>query len=155
MEASCQCGSIQVCPITPNRWPAKEYLHRNQFTCPLAKPTIVYICHCTICRRQSGSAFGISAMFPAFTIKTSNTECLREYTRPTASGKTMRCYFCSHCGSRLMHARDGVNSVSIRGGSLQGLTKEMVGSAVHIWTSEAVINIPEGAEQMKGEPSDD
>jgi hypothetical protein len=97
----------------------------------------------------------MSAMFPAFTIETSNPEFLREYTRPTASGKTMRCYFCSKCGSRLMHARDGVKSVSIRGGSLQGLSKEMVAGAVHIWTKEAVVEIPEGVEQLEGEPSDD
>jgi hypothetical protein len=54
-----------------------------------------------------------------------------------------------------MHSRDGVKSVSIRGGSLQGLTKEMVAGAVHIWTKEAVVEIPEGVEQLKGEPSDD
>jgi len=54
-----------------------------------------------------------------------------------------------------MHSRDGVKSVSIRGGSLQGLTKEMVANAVHIWTKEAVIDIPEGVEQLEGEPSDD
>lgn len=134
---------------------SNQNLHPNQFVCPLPKPTVVYICHCTICRRQSGSAFGMSAMFPAFTIETSNSEYLREYTRPTTTEKTMRCYFCSNCGSRLMHARDGVKSVSIRGGSLQGLTKEMVAGAVHIWTKEAVVEIPEGVEQMEGEPSDD
>lgn len=54
-----------------------------------------------------------------------------------------------------MHARDGVKSVSIRGGSLQGLSKEMVAVAVHIWTKEAVVEIPEGVEQLEGEPSDD
>jgi len=54
-----------------------------------------------------------------------------------------------------MHARDGVKSVSIRGGSLQSLTREMVADAVHIWTKEAVVEIPEGAEQLEGEPSDD
>jgi hypothetical protein len=54
-----------------------------------------------------------------------------------------------------MHARDGVKSVSIRGGSLQGLNKEMIAGAVHIWTEEAVIEIPEGVEQLEGEPEDD
>lgn len=54
-----------------------------------------------------------------------------------------------------MHARDGVKSVSVRGGSLSGLTKEMVAGATHIWTKEAVIEIPAGAKQMEGEPSDD
>jgi hypothetical protein len=94
-------------------------------------------------------------MFPAFTIETPNPDCLREYTRPTASGKTMRCYFCGDCGSRLMHARDGVPSVSVRGGSLLGLTREMVAGAVHIWAKEAVVEIPAGVERLEGEPDDD
>lgn len=67
----------------------------------------------------------------------------------------MRCYFCSVCGSRLLHARDGIKSVSVKGGSLQGLTKEMVAGAVHIWTKEAVVEIPEGVETFEGEPDDD
>ena len=54
-----------------------------------------------------------------------------------------------------MHARDGVKTVSVRGGSLPGLTKEMVAGATHIWTKEAVIEIPEGMDQIEGEPSDD
>lgn len=94
-------------------------------------------------------------MFPAFDIETENDDCLHVYTRPTASGKTMRCYFCSNCGSRLMHARNGVANVSVRGGSLDGLTKEMLAGAVHIWTKEAVVEIPAGAERLEGEPSDD
>lgn len=133
----------------------RHFLHPSQFVCPAPKPTVVYICHCTICRRQSGSAFGISAIFPAFTIDSANSDCLREFARPTASGKTMRCYFCSNCGSRLMHARDGVASVSVKGGSLPGLTKDMVAGAVHIWTKEAIVDIPAGVESLEGEPSDD
>jgi hypothetical protein len=54
-----------------------------------------------------------------------------------------------------MHARDGVASVSVRGGSLSGLTKEMVAGAVHIWAKEAVVEIPAGVERLDGEPSDD
>jgi hypothetical protein len=54
-----------------------------------------------------------------------------------------------------MHARDGVASVSVRGGSLSGLTKEMIEGAVHIWTKDAVIEIPAGVQRLDGEPSAD
>lgn len=125
-----------------------------QFTCPSSRPVAIYICHCTQCRRQSGSAFGISAIFPAFAIDTVNANHLQTWSRPTQSGKTMKCYFCGICGSRLMHARDGVKSVSIKGGALD-LTNEMLKDAIHIWAKKAVIEIPGGAQVFDGEPPDD
>ncbi|KIY04089.1 uncharacterized protein Z520_00781 [Fonsecaea multimorphosa CBS 102226] len=47
MEGRCQCGSVR-------------------FRTPQEKPIKWYICHCHECRRQSASAFGISAIFPHF-----------------------------------------------------------------------------------------
>lgn len=47
MNASCQCGAIS-------------------FKTPLPEPLALYICHCVECQRQSGSAFGCSAIFPSF-----------------------------------------------------------------------------------------
>jgi hypothetical protein len=47
MEGRCQCGAVR-------------------FTTPLAQPLKVFVCHCLECRRQSASAFGVSAIFPAF-----------------------------------------------------------------------------------------
>jgi hypothetical protein len=59
MEAQCQCGSVK-------------------FKTPTAKPLALYICHCESCRRQTGSAFGTSAIFPRFPIPV--TESLSCYT---------------------------------------------------------------------------
>ncbi|KAH0848617.1 hypothetical protein FOPE_02688 [Fonsecaea pedrosoi] len=47
MEGRCQCGTVR-------------------FRTPTEKPIKWYICHCHECRRQSASAFGISAIFPHF-----------------------------------------------------------------------------------------
>lgn len=47
MEGRCQCGAVR-------------------FTTPLPQPLKLYICHCLECRRQSSSAYGISAIFPVF-----------------------------------------------------------------------------------------
>lgn len=43
-------------------------------------------------------------------------------------------------------------TLSVKAGCLDGLSKEMLRSGIHIWTKSAVINIPEGAEQYEEEP---
>lgn len=93
-------------------------------------------------------------MFPAFNIDTTGEEHLRVWTRHTQTGKLMRCFFCGNCGSRLMHSREGVASVSIRGGCLRDLSEEMLAGATHIWVKNAVVTIPAGAQTLDGEPSD-
>lgn len=52
MNATCQCGAVN-------------------FKTPLDKPLALYICHCHECRRQTGSAFGTSAIFPRFNLPSS------------------------------------------------------------------------------------
>jgi len=52
-----------------------------------------------------------------------------------------------------MHASNRA-TVSVKGGCLVGLTKEMLEGATHIWTKEAVVPIPEGAKSCEGEPDD-
>ncbi|KAH7321371.1 Mss4-like protein [Stachybotrys elegans] len=127
MEARCQCGSVR-------------------FTTPLPQPLALYVCHCSECRRQTGSAFGASAIFPRFSLPES--AMLSCYSRPVASGHTLYCYFCSKCGTRLLHATPAKNVVSVKGGCLEGLdwTK-----AVHIWTKSAMVPIPESSESFSGD----
>jgi hypothetical protein len=44
---------------------------------------------------------------------------------------------------------------SVKGGCLDGLTKEMVQDAVHIWTKRAIVPIPEGKKSFAEEPDED
>ncbi|AEO53289.1 hypothetical protein MYCTH_2294408 [Thermothelomyces thermophilus ATCC 42464] len=122
MEASCQCGAVS-------------------FKTPLPKPLALYICHCHDCQRQSSSAFGTSAIFPRFPLP--DAELLGCYKRPTTLGETMYCYFCTRCGTRLIHTIPGKNVVSVKGGCIEGLDWK---SAIHIWTKSAMVPIPEGSE---------
>ncbi|KAF6816008.1 glutathione-dependent formaldehyde-activating [Colletotrichum musicola] len=125
MDARCQCGAVS-------------------FKTPLAKPLRLYICHCDECKRQTGSAFGTSAIFPKFQLPP--VELLGCYARPTASGQTLYCYFCRNCGTRLIHCTaysQEKNVVSVKGGCIDGLDWK---TAVHIWTKNAMVPIPEGAE---------
>ncbi|UZP34037.1 hypothetical protein NXS19_001853 [Fusarium pseudograminearum] len=94
MEARCQCGSVT-------------------FKTPLPQPLALYICHCDACRRQTGSAFGTSAIFPRFELP--DTDLLSVYSRPTASGHQLYCYFCRKCGTRLIHSTPSKNVISVKG----------------------------------------
>ncbi len=156
MEGRCQCGAVR-------------------FTTPSATPYKMYVCHCLECRRQSSSAFGISAIFPAFDLPASVASFtttsgsgsggsqggseeggdgggpLGVYTHSnTGSGRTKQCYFCKQCGTRIMHG--GGNYVAVKGGCLEGLDGDLVQSATHIWTKRALVPIPEGVESFPEEP---
>ena len=59
-----------------------------------------------------------------------------------------------------MHRADGEKTLSVKGGCLVGLTKEMVmgegvpGGVSHIWCKRALVDIPEGVERWEEEPAD-
>jgi hypothetical protein len=149
MKGRCQCAKVQ-------------------FITPLTAPLKMYICHCTECRHQSSSAFGITAVFPYFDIP-DPLSLVSVYTRYTLQHRYMECLFCKNCGSRLLHrfrdqippARDSIaassppprtRTVSVRAGCLDGLNKHLLDHAIHIWCQEAVVAIPDGVEQWQGRP---
>ncbi|KAF2169081.1 hypothetical protein M409DRAFT_21092 [Zasmidium cellare ATCC 36951] len=135
MEGHCQCGTIR-------------------FTTPLPSPQALYICHCTECRHQSSSTYGMTAVFPYFPL----TGALSTYSRPNPNVVT-KGFFCTNCGSRIYHLhidKEGREAadVAVKAGCLTGLGREMMRGAVHIWTKSAVVDIPEGVEAYEEEPPD-
>ncbi|KAK7937281.1 Mss4-like protein [Apiospora aurea] len=133
LTVRCQCGHVS-------------------FPTPTAQRIALFHCHCTECQKQSGSAYGTSAIYPAaglFPLSTELEQKLGCYTRPTDSNRTMRCWFCLECGSRLFHRlfepEDTPRwTVSIKGGCVEGL--DWAGGK-HIYMRSAVVDIPEGAER--------
>jgi len=132
---SCQCGGIRY--AVP-----KDAL-------------VVYVCHCTECRKQSSSAFGIS-----FTVARGALRLLQGtphyWSRQTASGHTLECAFCPVCGSRLWHQSTGhPDTLNIKGGSLDSPVD--LGHAVHIWISSKLpgVIVPSGARSFAHEPDDE
>lgn len=111
-----------------------------------------YVCHCTECRKQSASAFGISVIVRAadLVLVRGRTQA---WTRPAASGARVECHFCPVCGSRLWHigSRDP-ERVALKGGSLDAPPD--LARATHIWTRSKLpgVLIPPGAECHPGEP---
>lgn len=132
LTGGCQCGKVRY-----------EIVHA---------PVEVYVCHCRECRKQSSSAFGISVIVRSADLRLLSGE-LRCWSRPADSGRTLDCYFCPNCGSRVWHGnRERDETVSIKGGSLDEPVD--LGSAHHIWTSRKLpgILIPPHARQHAMEP---
>nr|MBP6597220.1 GFA family protein [Arenimonas sp.] len=94
----CQCGAV-----------------RYRLTCG---PVALFVCHCTECRKQSASAFGISFIVPREAVQMLQGQPAL-WSRSTDAGNTLDCAFCPTCGSRLWHQRRGAgDTLSIKGGSL-------------------------------------
>ena len=139
MLARCQCNLVR-------------------FVCPATHPLKIYVCHCTECRHQSSSAFGISAIFPDFDLPTEARLHVDFFTRRTLSGRYLDCYFCKHCGARLVHRVAGGKTCSVKGGCLDELSRDMLadkGTVVHIWTSSAVVEVPKGYQRYEEEPDEE
>ena len=80
----------------------------------------VQLCHCSICRRSSGTAFAanIPVKTAAFRL-TSGAELLREFESSPGKRRT----FCGACGSPIHSRADAVaDTVRIRAGSLDAPT---------------------------------
>jgi hypothetical protein len=131
LTGGCQCGAVRYAVTAP--------------------PLQLYVCHCRECQRQSGSAFGMSLIVPraAFAV-TKGTA--RSWSGTTDSGRAMTCFFCPACGARLWHARNGMDTVSVKAGTLD--VPVDFACAVHIWTSRRLpgVVVPAGAEQYPEEP---
>ncbi|KAB5558731.1 Mss4-like protein [Coniochaeta sp. 2T2.1] len=140
LPVSCQCGNIS-------------------FRTPSSKPISMAHCHCTDCRKQSTSAFGTSAHWPAKDVLPLSPELeekLAVFTHPTDSGNTKYCYFCPKCGTRILHVShlpDGTvrETVPFRGGVVDGLDWTGV---KHIYTRSAVMKIPADWETYETFPGD-
>jgi hypothetical protein len=131
LTGGCQCGVVRYAIAEP--------------------PLRLYVCHCRECQKQSASAFGMSLFVhrAAFAVTRGATQ---SWSRKADSGRTMACHFCAVCGSRLWHARDGIETISVKAGSLD--VPVDVSRAIHIWASRKVpgLILPQDAEQHAEEP---
>ncbi|MGD1879605.1 MAG: GFA family protein [Kiloniellaceae bacterium] len=128
----CQCGAVR-------------YVIR-------AEPREVYVCHCTECRRQSASAFGISVIVDSAALVLTDG-APKVWTRAATLQGSMACFFCPDCGTRLWHgdpAKD--DCVSVKGGSLD--SPPDLRGARHIWVKSKLpgVAIPADAETFPEEP---
>ena len=128
----CQCGAV-----------------RYELTAP---PLNVYVCHCSECRAQSSSAFGISVIVALESFHVVKGKP-RFWSRPAAVSGLLDCYFCPECGARLWHQdRGATDVVSVKGGSLDHSVD--LSDVDHIWTRSKLpgVIIPSHARQFREAP---
>jgi hypothetical protein len=65
------------------------------------EPQMHGLCHCTNCKRRTGSAFGISAYFQKSTVREQRGEMSVYAFRHAAQGHDQARHFCSRCGTTL------------------------------------------------------
>ena len=117
------------------------------------RPHAIFVCHCRECQKQSASAFGISVMVRSADVRLVSGRPQR-WSRQTDTGRTLACFFCPACGTRVWHGdRESADEISVKGGSLD--EPPDLRDAVHIWTARRLpgVIIPEGARQHPGEPA--
>jgi hypothetical protein len=79
LEASCCCGALRVKVI--------------------GDPVLNGVCHCSNCKRRTGSSFGWQCYFPEDAVSPPTGEPVR-YDIASQSGAQQR-YFCKVCGTTL------------------------------------------------------
>lgn len=118
------------------------------------EPFALFVCHCTECRKQSASAFGMSLPIPRTAFRLTKG-APRFWSRHGGSGTEIRGAFCPDCGTRLWdEPQDAPDIVVLKGGSLDAPLD--MAKAIHIWTASRLpgVIIPEGAGQFAGEPTE-
>ncbi len=131
-SGGCQCGSVR-------------YEIRG-------KLIDYYACHCTECRKQSASAFGMSIIVREddFGITRGITKI---WNRPSDFGGTADCHFCPECGVRIWHSfSNDPDFLSVKGGTLD--QPPDYSQAYHIWTRSALPGFvfPDNAKRHPRQP---
>ena len=117
-------------------------------------PLMLYVCHCTECRRQSTAAFGMSmpVVKDGFRI-TRGEPAFCE--RTAESGRIVKAAFCARCGVRVLHmpARNEA-VVNVKPGTLDD--PSWVRPTAHLWTRSKLpwVVIPDGMLQFEQQPSE-
>ncbi len=118
------------------------------------EPVVVYVCHCTTCQTQSGSAFGLAARFAKEHFTLTRGE-LASFAAPGTQGHVFENSFCRDCGTRIHHVHSRFpDLISLKPGTLDDtawLTPEF-----HCFTRSAQtwISIPDDIPSFDTMPED-
>ena len=69
-----------------------------------ADPELIAACHCEQCQRRTGSVIGVSAYFPAESVRTDGVAAVFE--RDGEEGRKVRMHFCPSCGTTVYWRAD-------------------------------------------------
>ncbi|GLX79082.1 aldehyde-activating protein [Thalassotalea insulae] len=131
IHGSCQCGNV-----------------RYQL---LAPPSLVVACHCRECQKLSTSAFSITAMVKADTVKFEGE--MQDWRRSADSGNTSAAKFCPTCGNRIYHVNpEQPDDIKLKPSNLSDT--RVIQPMAHVWVSEKQdwYQIPEGMKTFDKQP---
>ncbi|MDO6564254.1 GFA family protein [Amphritea sp. 1_MG-2023] len=123
IQGSCQCGSVK-------------------YTL-LAAPQLIQACHCLECQKLSTSAFSVTAVVNASSIKFEGE--MQEWRRPADSGNISAAKFCPTCGNRIYHFNPAEpDAIKLKPSTLSDTS--IIKPTRHIWVSQKQhwYQIPEG-----------
>ncbi len=116
IQGGCLCGSV-----------------RYESTAELGA---AFVCHCTDCQKQTGSAFSVIVGVPAESFEISGDSVGVFDTTGDKSGKAVHRYFCNQCGSPLYSVAEvAPDSVFIKAGTLDDTSG--INPENHVWTESA------------------
>ena len=116
-----------------------------------AEPTLVVVCHCSTCQKNTGSAFSLNIALPRGALTISGDTLATYEDRSGASGKPFFRSFCSRCGSPITGQGDAYpDLVILKAGTLDD--PSWVKPQGHIWCVEKQpwVAIEPGVPQVAG-----
>ena len=86
------------------------------------EPSMVAVCHCGTCQKNSGSAFSTNVAFPADAVEISGDSLVSYEERASEASEPFYRSFCSRCGSPISgHGEAYPGIVFIKAGTGLGL----------------------------------
>jgi len=131
IEGSCQCGNVTYELLAP--------------------PLMVAACHCKECQKLSTSAFSITAMVNADSVKFKGT--MKDWSRNSDSGNISAAKFCPGCGNRLYHFNPNEpDKIKLKPSNLSDT--RIINPTIHVWVSEKQdwYQIPDGVKAFDKQP---
>jgi hypothetical protein len=96
------------------------------------EPLRVFLCCCTECQGQTGSAYGVGAVFSANQVRDIQGP-EKTYTRSSDAGRWVRQHFCTECGTTVYwEAEFRPGALIVAYGAIE--SKESLSPMVAAWT---------------------
>lgn len=108
------------------------------------QPTMLGVCHCTNCKRRTGSAFGISAYFDRTSVVSMRGATSIYAFHHSKQNHDQERHFCSHCGTTLYwYISTLPEKIGIAGGCFDGECLREPSYSVSDAKREAWVSLPD------------
>jgi hypothetical protein len=115
-EGGCLCGAVRYRAV--------------------GEPAVAGVCHCTYCKRRTGSAFGVGAYFAEAAVEITGVLKTYEY-RSDESNRWLKTEFCPNCGTTVTWSGEALPGVpGIAAGTFGD--PNWIKPAIHAWTRSAL-----------------